>query len=123
MLTLHKRFVLNGLIQANKILGENVFDIADWTVIGEYVYDMQGGRHQAFYSPTRDIVIKDVLVKAGERVKIEVSLKYSQEETAKLVKDAGMTEAQKWSASTDEYSKSRIIFVFPRFYLNRQFRR
>ncbi|KAM0157134.1 hypothetical protein ACHAQE_006114 [Botrytis cinerea] len=103
------KFVLNGLIQANKILGENVFDIADWTVIGEYVYDMQGGRHQAFYSPTRDIVIKDVLVKAGERVKIEVSLKYSQEETAKLVKDAGMTEAQKWSASTDEYNLHLLL--------------
>ncbi|TGO15794.1 hypothetical protein BTUL_0036g00130 [Botrytis tulipae] len=103
------KFILNGLIQANKILGENVFDIADWTVIGEYVYDTQGGRHQAFYSPNRDIVIKDVLIKAGERVKIEVSLKYSQEETAKLVKDAGMMEAQRWSASKDRYNMHLLI--------------
>ncbi|KAF7869743.1 hypothetical protein EAF04_004527 [Stromatinia cepivora] len=98
------RFILNGLVQANEILGENVFDVADWTVIGEYVYDMQGGRHQAFYSPSCDITIQDVLVKAGERVKIEVSLKYSSEETAKLLKDAGMREAQKWSASTADYN-------------------
>ncbi|RAL65599.1 hypothetical protein DID88_005271 [Monilinia fructigena] len=98
------RFILNGLVQANKILGENVFDVKDWTVIGEYVYDTQGGRHQAFYSPNRDIVVKDVLIKAGERVKIEVSLKYSPEETANLLKDAGMREAQKWSASSDEYN-------------------
>lgn len=98
------RFILNGLVQANEILGENVFDIADWTVIGEYVYDTQGGRHQAFYSPSRDITIRDVLVKAGERVKIEVSLKYLSKETAKLLKDAGLREAQKWSASTADYN-------------------
>ncbi|KAI9649697.1 hypothetical protein NHQ30_002278 [Ciborinia camelliae] len=98
------RFILNGLVQANEILGENAFDITDWRVIGEYVYDTQGGRHQAFYSPSRDVTVQDVLVKAGERVKIEVSFKYSPEETTKLLKDAGMREAQKWSASTDEYN-------------------
>ncbi|EDN92656.1 hypothetical protein SS1G_08519 [Sclerotinia sclerotiorum 1980 UF-70] len=73
-------------------------------LLGEYVYDTQGGRHQAFYSPSRDITIRDVLVKAGERVKIEVSLKYSSKETAKLLKDAGLREAQKWSASTADYN-------------------
>ncbi|ESZ95365.1 DUF323 domain protein [Sclerotinia borealis F-4128] len=99
-----QRFVLNGLVQANEILEENVFDITDWSVIGEYVYDSQGGRHQAFYTPSRDITVKDVLIKAGERVKIEVSLKYSTQETAKLLKDAGMRESQRWSASTDEYN-------------------
>ncbi|KAB8297896.1 hypothetical protein EYC80_001682 [Monilinia laxa] len=98
------RFILNGLVQANRILGENVFDVKDWTVIGEYVYGTEGGRHQAFYSPNRDIVVRDVLIKAGERVKIEVSLKYSPEETANLLKAAGMREAQKWSASSDEYN-------------------
>lgn len=114
------RFILNGLVQANKILGENIFDVKDWTVIGEYVYDTQGGRHQAFYSPNRDIVVQDVLIKAGERVKVEVSLKYSPEETAKLFEDAGMREVQKWSASSDEYSKYRIMFVFLCFGLVRQ---
>ncbi|QSZ34181.1 hypothetical protein DSL72_005770 [Monilinia vaccinii-corymbosi] len=98
------RFILNGLAHANKILGENVFDVTDWKVIGEYVYDAQGGRHQAFYSPTRDITVQDVLIRAGERVKVEVSLKYSPKETARLFKDAGMREAQKWSASSDEYN-------------------
>lgn len=40
------RFVLNGLINANQILGEEVFKLEDWRVIGEYVYDEEGGRHQ-----------------------------------------------------------------------------
>jgi hypothetical protein len=94
-----------------------VFDIKDWKVIGEYVYDTQGGRHQAFCSPTRDVTIRDVFIKAGERVQIEASLKYSSEETAKLLNDAGMREIQKWSASTDEYSKTLSFLSLFQFQL------
>lgn len=101
---------MNGLVQANKILGEEVFDIKDWKVIGEYVYDTQGGRHQAFYAPIRDVTVKGVIIKAEERVKIEVSLKYSPKEMTKLVQDAGMREVQKWSASNDQYSKFSILY-------------
>jgi uncharacterized SAM-dependent methyltransferase len=73
--------------------------------VGEYVHDEQGGRHQAFYTPNRDVTLRDIQIKAGERVQVEVSLKYSPDETKQLWNDAGMLEVKRWSASTDEYSK------------------
>lgn len=106
MLILFHRFILNGLVQANKILGEDVFNIEDWKVIGEYVYDDQGGRHQAFYSPLHDVHFKDIHIKAGERIQVEQSLKYSSEEAIRLWDAAGLGEVHRWSASTEPYSKS-----------------
>ncbi|GKT85540.1 hypothetical protein Ct61P_03390 [Colletotrichum tofieldiae] len=71
-------FILNGLANANEILGEEAFKLSDWEVIGEYVYDEEGGRHQAFYSPVRDTYVMGTLVKQHERIQVEQSLKYSQ---------------------------------------------
>jgi uncharacterized SAM-dependent methyltransferase len=101
----HFRFILNGLINANEIQGEQIFRPEDWKVIGEYVYDDQGGRHQAFYSPVRDVQIKDVQVKAGERVQVEQSLKYSPDEAKILWRQAELDEVTRWSASSDAYSE------------------
>lgn len=98
------RFVLNGLIHANSILGRVVFDLNDWKVIGEYVYDIDGGRHQAFYSPTRDLHILGVDFKAGERVQVEQSLKFSASQAHRLWKDSGLEEVDRWSAMHDKYS-------------------
>jgi hypothetical protein len=103
------RFVLNGLENANHILGENVFNIDDWRVIGEYVYDLKGGRHQAFYSPKKDVKCLGVCIEKGERVQVEQSLKYSDEESRVLWELAGLKEIGKWSSSTEAYSKSRFV--------------
>jgi len=105
----HVRFILNGLVQANEILQEHVFDLEDWTVIGEYVYDADGGRHQAFYAPTKDVHFKDIHIKAGERVQVEQSLKYSSQGAEQLWKSSGLKELSRWSASSDAYSK---LFYF-----------
>ncbi len=82
-----------------------MFDLDDWKVIGEYVYDCEGGRHQAFYSPLRDIRYQDIHFKAGERVQVEQSLKFSAEDAAQLWKDSDLSEVGRWSASSDAYSK------------------
>jgi uncharacterized SAM-dependent methyltransferase len=108
---------LNGLLHSNKILGEKAFKLEDWKVIGEYVYDNEGGRHQAFYSPLRDIWYKDVHFEAGERIQVEQSLKYSAEEALKLWNDAALTETKRWSASSDEYSKCPTMLVALLFHL------
>lgn len=87
-------------------MGEQVFNLDDWRVIGEYVYDDEGGRHQAFYSPKKDVHYKDVHFKAGERVQVEQSLKYSAEEANQLWKDSGLNEVALWSASSEAYGTS-----------------
>ncbi len=50
----------------------------DWKVIGEFIYDEDGGRHQAFLSPNKEVTILGTTIKQAERLKIEQSLKYSQ---------------------------------------------
>lgn len=121
---LFNRFVLNGLQQANEILGEEIFNLNDWRVIGEYVYDGEGGRHQAFYAPIKDVYYKDIHFKAGERVQIEQSLKYSAEETAQLWRASELKEVARWSASSEAYSTSRPLFsglsIFSRYYVKCQ---
>jgi L-histidine Nalpha-methyltransferase / hercynylcysteine S-oxide synthase len=97
-------FILNGLENANHILNEKVFNINDWKVIGEYVYDGEGGRHQAFYSPKKDVTCIGVCIQEGERVQVEQSLKYSADESRILWEQAGLKEIRKWSASAESYS-------------------
>jgi hypothetical protein len=104
---------LNGLTNANHILGKEIFNIDDWKIIGEYVHDIDGGRHQAFYSAKRDIKCLGVSIEEGERVQVEQSLKYSEEESQVLWELAGLKEIGKWTASGESYSKSRIYFSEP----------
>lgn len=96
------RFILNGLSQANEVLGDQIFDENDWKVIGEYVYDEQGGGHRAFYSPIRDTVVLGKVVRSYERIQVEQSLKYSADERDRLWATARLTEIGHWSKG-DEY--------------------
>lgn len=98
------RFILNGLRHANRVLGETAFVEKDWRVIGEYVYDVEGGRHQAFYAPRRDTIVRGELIRPHERIHVEQSLKYSEAEAAELWKRAGMTEIGQWR-HRDEYGE------------------
>jgi uncharacterized SAM-dependent methyltransferase len=89
-------------------------------VIGEYVYDGEGGRHQAFYTPIRDVQYKDIHFKAGERIQVEESLKYSPEEIMQLWERSGLKEVKRFSALSDAYSKFKrafnTILLFPPAY-------
>ena len=110
LLTLN-RFVMNGLANANRILKEPVFNLDDWRVIGEYVFDKDGGRHQAFYSPSKNLNILGGLIKKDERVQVEQSLKYSPAEAQTLWKEAGLKEIGRWTATKAEYSGFHSIRV------------
>ncbi len=91
------RFVLNGLAHANTVLGRKEFQVEDWKVIGEYVYDKEGGRHQAFFLHVRDVIALGTLIKPRNRIQVEQSLKYSEAEAQKLWNMAGMAEIGRWT--------------------------
>lgn len=97
------RFILNGLRHANEILRHEAFRPEDWEVIGEYVYDNEGGRHQAFYAPIRDTTVLGEKIRAHERVQVEQSLKYSEDGMKKLWNAAGVAESSRWMVDGDEY--------------------
>ncbi|KAK7981934.1 hypothetical protein PG988_004172 [Apiospora saccharicola] len=97
------QFILNGLRHANEVLGSEEFKLEDWEVIGEYVYDNEGGRHQAFYSPVRDTTVLGETIKAHERIQVEQSLKYSKDGMQNLWRAAGVVESDRWMVEGDEY--------------------
>lgn len=90
------QFILNGLSTANEVIGKDEFRPDDWKVIGEYVYDVEGGRHRAFYSPLHETEALGAVVKAHDRIQVEQSLKYSDDATKRLWNNAGMAEIVRW---------------------------
>src|SRR2546429_2752610 len=101
------KFLLNGLLHANTIIGHEVFNLADWTVVGEY--DEEAGRHQAFYVPNRDVHFKNITMKAGEKIKVEESYKYSPQESSDLWKNAGVIKRASFGSS--EYRKLFFFYL------------
>lgn len=99
------RFILNGLQHANELLGEPVFRLEDWKVIGEYVYDSEGGRHRASYSPVRDTVVMGETIKAHERIRVEQSFKYSGRARDGLWKAGNLLETDRWMTNDEGYGK------------------
>ncbi|OAL45405.1 hypothetical protein IQ07DRAFT_520423 [Pyrenochaeta sp. DS3sAY3a] len=108
------RFILNGLKNANSIMEEPVFDLKDWKVIGEY--DEQAGRHQAFVSPLKDVVVDGVNVAKGEKVRIEESYKFSPEEITQLWEQAKLSKNSFWTNDKGDYGLhlvSKPVVFFP----------
>ncbi|KAH7350379.1 C-type lectin protein [Pyrenochaeta sp. MPI-SDFR-AT-0127] len=106
-------FILNGLNHANGLMGETVFNLQDWEVIGEY--DQDAGRHHAFVSPQKDVVIDGVPIAKGERVRIEESYKFSQGEIMTLWEGSKLAANTVWSNSKGDYglhlvSKPAVFF-------------
>ncbi|KAF2203187.1 hypothetical protein GQ43DRAFT_367436 [Delitschia confertaspora ATCC 74209] len=108
-------FILNGLAHANRILDqEDNFKLEDWKVIGEY--DIKAGRHHAFLSPIKDVVVDGVAIPKGERIRIEESYKYSRDEIERLWKEAKLVESGIYSNGRGDYGLhlvSKPKFSFP----------
>ncbi|KAF2467704.1 uncharacterized protein BDR25DRAFT_305450 [Lindgomyces ingoldianus] len=95
-------FILNGLQHANRLMEKgDVFNLDDWKVIGEY--DRIAGRHHAFVSPLRDVVIDGISIPKGEKIRIEESYKWSREEILGLWKRAGLVENSVWNNAKGDY--------------------
>ena len=103
-------FYYNGLINANKLFGKEIFSRADWKVIGEY--DEDACRHQAFYSPVRDVVVEDISIKAGEKIKFEESYKYSLLQSNELWQRAGLMPQAIFGNRLDDYRKCVLCSLY-----------
>ncbi|KAL8687622.1 MAG: hypothetical protein Q9218_006259 [Villophora microphyllina] len=108
------QFVLNGLVHANRLLDKDVFQIKDWQIIGEY--DQTAGRHQAFYCPVKDVVVDGVYIRAGTKIRVEESYKYSSKQSDELWRNAGLVQQACFGNSTNDYyvhMLARPSFGFP----------
>jgi L-histidine Nalpha-methyltransferase / hercynylcysteine S-oxide synthase len=102
-------FILQGLTHANEIMNESIFNLDDWEAIGEY--DKEAGRHHAFVSPRKDVVIDGVRVAQGERIRIEESYKYSRDEILQLWEKARLAGNTVWYNSKGDYGKLLCLDV------------
>lgn len=94
-------FIRNGLLHANKLLGKEVFRKHDWEVVGEYNSTLQC--HQAFYKATRDVLVEDVKIGAGEKIRVEESHKYSAAQSREMWELAGLIPEACFGNQTDDY--------------------
>lgn len=102
---LTKDFILNGLWNANKLLGKEYFVPEEWGYIGEW--NAEEGRHQAFYEALKDITFDEdfqsITVKKGERINVEYSYKFDDIESRLLWSQSGLMEGAQWSNTTSDY--------------------
>lgn len=102
-------FILNGLKHANKLMGKEVFREDDWKVMGEY--DEVARRHQAFYTPVRDVVVEGTLIRAGEKIRVEESYKYSLLQSDELWQRAGLMVQARFGNRINDYRKLAIFLT------------
>ncbi|KAG5462461.1 MAG: C-type lectin protein [Olpidium bornovanus] len=95
-----EEFIMNGLDHVNEIFGggghgENtLIDRRDFAYDAHYNED--AGRHEAYYKSLKDQVIRlsagektaEIHLKAGERIHVEYSYKYSPREISQVINDA-----------------------------------
>lgn len=108
------QFYANGLLNANRILGRDVFELKKWEILGSYNSEI--GRHEAFLSPTEDITIDNITVRHGEKVRLEEAYKYDNEDLETLWKSAGVGMVRSWTNEGLDYGKSdNDIILHERF--------
>lgn len=78
--------------------------------MGEYVFDSQGGRHQAFVYPVCETNVLGSVIGANERVMIEQSFKYSHSEASELWRRGGFCEKHE-SFRGDNHGETMWLLV------------
>lgn len=104
---LTRDFILNGLWNANTVLGTPHFLQGDWGYVGEW--NAEEGRHQAYYEALRDVVLTGecagIMVAKGERINIEYSYKFDVAESRLLWSQSELIEGAQWSNPAGDYCK------------------
>lgn len=107
-----QEFYMNGLANANSILGFEAFKREEWDVLG--VYDETNGCHKAYFVPTKDITIKGLSFKKGEKVFFEQAFKYGKQDYEALWQQSGLKSTARFSNSTGDHSKFHLHMFLSR---------
>ena len=107
-------FIMNGLLSANTIIKagndmsqqeeyeENaLFNLDQWEYGGDY--DVENGRHEAWYIALDDINLPFAHIRKGQHVRVERSYKYSAEEVLILWENAGLQAIGSWADCNNLY--------------------
>ncbi|KAJ3558000.1 hypothetical protein NM688_g1170 [Phlebia brevispora] len=116
-----RAFIMNGLRVAGRALGDEALFKADqWDYVGEYNEVLR--RHEAYYKSKIAQTVVDPTSSAsfhfeeGELVRIEYSLKYSDEDAYALFSEADLRPINRWTDDNSQYALwllERPQFIFP----------
>lgn len=98
-------FYRNGLDHANILLGHQTFKQDEWAIEGRY--DSLEHRHEAYYVALKDVQIGHILIRKGEKLKLEESHKYSELESYQLWRAAGLVPESSYFNDDRTYGQSK----------------
>ena len=75
--------------------------------VGEY--DEEEGRHQAFYSPNKDVTYRNISMKSAEKIRFAQSYKYSSQQRSLLWAGAGLVECGKWGTRSGDVPYRQLL--------------
>ncbi|KAM6493785.1 DUF323 domain containing protein [Amanita muscaria] len=116
-----EKFIMNGLKVAGRAVGaENLFDESKWDYVN--LYNVTERCHEAYFrSKCRQVIVdksmgNEFVFLENERLKIEQSYKYSDEDAYSLFSDGNVRPIHRWSDKNSRYSLwllERPTFIFP----------
>lgn len=97
------KFIMNGLVSANRILGGDIFDLKNWVVDRDW--DDRMGVHYQYYCPSGVTSLNGVRTETYNRLYAARSHKYDDDDLEHLCKDASLIRSDSWK-SDNMYRKS-----------------
>ncbi|KAA8648164.1 uncharacterized protein ATNIH1004_004047 [Aspergillus tanneri] len=98
---LNRKFIKNGLVKANHLLGYEAFRLQDWGIVGEW--DASKRSHNQYYHALTDTRVGSQAVQARTKVLAVHSLKYDDDDKRALWNRAGVMETERWTSSSGQY--------------------
>ena len=95
-------FELNALQHANRVLGREDFRRNQWAYVGHV--DSQGGYHESNFKALADVRVADIDIRAGSKIRIERSHKYSREDMRSLLDHAQLNLVREYGCRRELYS-------------------
>ncbi|KAF7159443.1 hypothetical protein CNMCM6106_006716 [Aspergillus hiratsukae] len=103
---INRKFIKNGLVRANEILGHEAFDLDQWDVKG--VWDAENGSHDQYYIPRSNVHLGGNMITSGKKLLAVKSHKYDAEDRDVLCLQAGLQVVDCWASDTD-YSPAGLM--------------
>lgn len=104
-------FMQNGLIHANAVLDDKVFDCADWDFEGSW--DPVSAMHNSYHVAKRNLTVQVdgqiVPFTKGEKLHGIMSGKWDSEIVGRLCEAAGVTLERNWTRPVDNFGKSMTL--------------
>lgn len=108
-----RSFMRNGLLHANDLLGDEVFDCNDWDFEG--CWDPISAVHNSYHVAKRDLTLivsgQEIPVAKGEKLHSIASGKWDRAIIERLCEEANVTLKRQWTKPVENFSESSLVYI------------